>query len=196
MSALCDNYWMSENQQLEYYDVADALQRASASVNAADCHGFLTGLICVTGFADQKIWVEEVFDAYNPKDPSQAEAFRLLQSLYEMTLASLNSTDLDFQPLLPDEEDSLRERTEALAHWCSGFLSGLGMGGMASQGELPDEVSELVQDLTQISRVDFEMEAPDEQEETAFAEVLEYVRVGVLFIYDELQPRTMPTQIQ
>ncbi len=196
MSALCDNYWMSENQQLEYYDVADALQRASASVHAADCHGFLTGLICVTGFADQKIWVAEVFDAYNPKDPSQAEAFRLLQSLYEMTLASLNSTDLDFQPLLPDEEDSLRERTEALAHWCSGFLSGLGMGGMASQGELPDEVSELVQDLTQISRVDFEMEAPDEQEETAFAEVLEYVRVGVLFIYDELQPRTMPTQIQ
>ncbi len=187
---------MSENQQLDYYEVADVLQRASASVNAADCHGFLTGLICAAGFADQKIWVAEVFDAYNPKDGAQAEAFRSLQSLYEATLAGLNSADLDFQPLLPDDEDSLSERTEALASWCAGFLSGLGMGGLASQDKLPEEVSELVQDLTQISRVDFELDEPDDQEQTAFAEVLEYIRVGVLFIYDELQPHTAPTQIQ
>ena len=187
---------MSRNQELEYYDVADALQGASASVNAADCHGLLTGLICAAGFAEQKLWVAEVFDAYNPKDASQAQALRVLQSLSEATLTGLNSADLDFQPLLPDDEESLRERTEALADWCSGFLSGLGMGGLARQDELPEEVAELVQDLTQISRVDFDIENPDEQEQSAFFEVLEYVRVGVLFIHDELQPRTAPTQLQ
>ena len=74
---------MSQFQGLEYPDVAEALRRASVSVDAADCHGLICGLICAAGFADQKIWVAEIFEAYDPKDLLQAEAYRLLQRLYE-----------------------------------------------------------------------------------------------------------------
>jgi yecA family protein len=187
---------MSVNQDIEYYDVVDALQRASTGADAADCHGFLCGLICATGFADQKVWVPEVFDAYNPKDLLQAEAFKVLQSVYEDTLSRLNSPDLDFQLLLPDDEDSLRERAESLGYWCSGFLSGLGMGGLPDADGLPDELSELLEDFAQISKVDFELDNPDEDDLSAFEEVAEYIRVGVMFIHEELQPSKAPTQIQ
>ena len=135
---------MSQIQGLEYPDVAEALRRASISVDAADCHGLFCGLICAAGFADQKIWVAEIFEAYDPKDLLQAEAYRLLQRLYEETLIRLNSPELDFEPLLPDDEDPLCDRTESLANWCGGFLSGLGMGGVAPQAELPDEVADAV----------------------------------------------------
>jgi len=185
---------MTQFQGLEYYDVAEALRRASVSVDAADCQGLLCGLICGAGFADQKIWVAEIFEAFDPKDLLQAEAYKLLQRLYEQTLIRLNSPELDFELLLPDEEDPLCERTESLANWCGGFLSGLGMGGLPAQDQLSDEVAELLEDLSQISRVDFDLDDPNEEERFAFEEVLEYVRVGVLFVHEELQPGTATQQ--
>jgi hypothetical protein len=185
---------MSQFQGLDYHDVAEVLRRASIPVDAADCHGLLCGLICAAGFADQKIWVAGIFEAYDPKDPFQTEAYRLLQRLYEETLIRLNSPVLDFELLLPDDEDPLCERTESLANWCGGFVSGLGMGGLAAQDQLSDEVAELLGDLSQISRVDFDLDNPDEEELVAFEEVVEYVRVGVLFVHEELQPGTAAQQ--
>jgi uncharacterized protein len=196
MSVLCDNCTMSGNQHLEYSDVAVTLQRASIPVDAADCHGFLCGLICASGFADPKIWVAQLFEDYNHKDTLQADTFRQLQQLYELTVAGLNSHELDFELLLPDDAQSLRERAEALGCWCSGFLSGLGMGGLPEQDKLPDDVRELLNDLSEISRVDFELDEPSEGELAAFEEVIEYIRVGVLFLYDELQPASAPPQVQ
>jgi len=191
---LCNNCTMTQIQGLEYHDVAETLRRASVSVDAADCQGLLCGLICAAGFADQKIWVAEIFEAYDPKDLLQAEAYRLLQKLYEETLIRLNSPELDFELLLPDDEDALCERTESLANWCGGFLSGLGMAGVPAQDQLSDEVAELLGDLSQISTVDFDLDDPDEEEQVAFEEVVEYVRVGVLFIHEELQPGTAAQQ--
>ncbi|MGB5536775.1 MAG: UPF0149 family protein [Thiogranum sp.] len=185
---------MTQIQGLEYHDVAETLRRASVSVDAADCQGLLCGLICAAGFADQKIWVAEIFEAYDPKDLLQAEAYSLLQKLYEETLIRLNSPELDFELLLPDDEDALCERTESLANWCGGFLSGLGMAGVPAQDQLSDEVAELLGDLSQISTVDFDLDDPDEEEQVAFEEVVEYVRVGVLFIHEELQPGTAAQQ--
>jgi len=185
---------MSQYQGLEYFDVAETLRRASTSVDAADCQGLLCGLICAAGFADQKIWVAEIFEAYDPKDQPQAEAYSLLQRLYEETLIRLNSPELDFELLLPDDEDALCERTESLANWCSGFLSGLGLGGVPAQDQLPDDVAELLGDLSQIARVDFDLDDPDEEDQLAFEELVEYVRVGVLLVHEELQPCTAPQQ--
>ena len=38
--------------------------------------------------------------------------------------------DMEFEPLLPDDEAPLEERTAALAQWCQGFLYGLGSGSI------------------------------------------------------------------
>lgn len=181
-------------QSLEYHDAAEALRRATIPVDAADCHGMLCGLICAAGFADQKIWVAEIFEAFDPKDPLQAEAYRLLQRLYEETLVRLNSPDLDFELLLPDDDDALSERTESLINWCCGFLSGLGLGGIATQDQLSEEVTEFLEDLSKISTADSELGTPDAEDQLAFEEVMEYVRVGVLFIHEELQPGTAAQQ--
>lgn len=187
---------MSANQALDYYAVVDALARAGASVEAADCHGLLAGLVAAGGFADPMRWVPQVFEQYNPKDLAAAEAYRMIQALAEATALHVNSPDLNFELLLPDDEDSLRERAEALGKWCGGFLGGLGLGGLPDSGVLPEGVAELLDDLTEIARVDFELDTPEEAELAAFEEVVEYVRVGVLFINEELQPIQAPQRIQ
>ena len=193
---LCDNCTMSVNQELDYYAVDDALARAQTSMDPSDCHGLLAGLICAAGFADPRLWMAEVFEDYNPKDKPQAEAFRLVQALYEDELARMNSPDLDFSLLLPDDEDALRDRVASLGSWCGGFLSGLGLGGVKEQAQLPEEISELIDDFAQITRVDFDLDSPDEEEQAAFEEVVEYVRIGVLFVNEELQPSKAPPRIQ
>jgi len=193
---LCDNCTMSVNQELDYYSLDDALARAQTSMDPSDCHGLLAGLICAAGFADPRVWMAEVFEDYNPKDKPQAEAFRLVQALYEDELARMNSPDLDFSLLLPDDEDALRDRVASLGSWCGGFLSGLGLGGVQQQAQLPEEISELMDDFAQITRVDFDLDSPDEEEQAAFEEVVEYVRIGVLFVNEELQPSKAPPRIQ
>ena len=196
MSALCNNSAMSENQGLEYYDVQDVLDRATPGADPADSHGLLCGLICAAGFADPQRWLPEVFDDFNPRDAAQARAYQCLQSVYEHTLASLHSEDLDFELLIPDDEAPLAERTESLGAWCSGFLSGLGLGGLPDQDKMSEELAELLEDMAQIARVDFDLEDPGEDENVSFEEVVEYLRIGVLFIHDELQPAAAPQQIQ
>jgi uncharacterized protein len=193
---LCDNCTMSVNQELDYYTLDDALARAQTSVDPSDCHGLLVGLICAAGFADPRLWLAEVFDDYDPKDRPQADAYRLVQALYEDVLARMNSPELDFALLLPDDDDALRDRVASLGGWCGGFLSGLGLGGVKEQSQLPEEVSELIDDFAQITRVDFDLESPDEEEQAAFEEVVEYVRIGALFVNEELQPSKAPPRIQ
>ena len=193
---LCDNCTMSVNQELDYYSLDDALARAQTSMDPSDCHGLLAGLICAAGFADPRLWMAEVFEDYNPKDKPQAEAFKLVQALYEDELARMNSPDLDFTLLLPDDDDALRDRVASLCSWCGGFLSGLGLGGVKQQAQLAEEISELIDDFAQITRVDFDLDSPDEEEQAAFEEVVEYVRIGVLFVNEELQPGKAPTRIQ
>ncbi len=107
--------------------------RAPISVDPADCQGLLVGLICAAGFADPRLWLAEVFDDYDPKDKPQADAYRLVQALYEDALGRMNSPELDFALLLPDDEDALRDRVASLGGWCGGFLSGLGLGGVKEQ---------------------------------------------------------------
>jgi yecA family protein len=187
---------MSENQRLDYYEVSDALARAQSAMDAADCHGLLAGLICAAGFADPRVWMAQVFEDFDPKDVLQVAASKQVQALSDDTLVRLNSPELDFELLLPDDDDALRDRAASLASWCGGFLAGLGLGGVSDPAQLPEEVGELLDDLAEIARVDFEVGDPDEEEQAAFAEVVEYVRVGVLLINEELQPSKAPLQLQ
>ena len=52
--------------------------------------------------------------------------------------------------------------------------------------ELPANVDEMLRDLTHIGRATVDAGEQGEAEEEAYAEVVEYVRVGVQLIHDEL----------
>lgn len=178
---------MSVKQPLDYDDVADELDAASTTMGAAECHGFLTGLVCSSGIAEQKVWILEVFEAYDPKDALQSAALATIQDLYAELQAGLNSPDLNFHLFLPQDPASLRERTEELGAWCQGFMLGLGMGGLPSLEKISADVRELLDDFSRIANVDFELE-DSEEEQVAFEEVAEYLRVGVLVLYEAFQP--------
>jgi len=120
-----------------------------------------------------------------------ADDVRGLDRLFATTVEKINGAELEFSPLLPDDDDPLSMRTAALADFCAGFTYGLGIG-VAGRGSraLPEDTQELVNDFQAIEAIDPADADTSSDEEAAFVELSEYVRVGVLCIHEELQPVT------
>ena len=166
-------------------DIFTALQYGltqSESVQTpGEVHGTLTGMLCIDNQAQPSRAVDDV----------QTETLdTALAALREMTLEGLFDPDLSFTPLLPSDEADLEQRVAALARWCAGFLYGLSSDGVFEPSRLSDEVGEVVSDLTELSRAGLTAEDSDgESAEGDYAELVEYVRVGVQMIFMELQPK-------
>ena len=110
----------------------------------------------------------------------------------DIALAGLVQPDMEFEPLLPPDTESLEERTQALAEWCQGFLYGLGAGSIPDASELPGEVGEVVRDFIEITHADVDVDQGEESNENAYAELVEFVRVGVQLLFEELAVARAP----
>ena len=172
-----------------FTELADALAHAGAACGAAESHGTLCGAICA-GVDRDETWLEHILDQAEGPDDAQRECRRELAGLCDTTRAALMSGALEFEPLLPGDEAGLAERTAALGEWCQGFLFGMGLGGsQPALEQMPDEAGEVLRDMGQIAQAGFEGEAAGaEEDEVAYTEIVEYLRVGVQLLYDELQP--------
>ena len=87
---------------------------------------------------------------------------------------------------MPDDEASIDERAIALVDWCRGFLGGLGVSGADVDNGLGGEGGEVLSDLARIAATRFDAGDTAEDDEEAYAEVVEYVRVGVLLLHSVL----------
>ena len=86
---------------------------------------------------------------------------------------ALSEDELDYLPMLPDDEHSLSERVQALADWCEGVVLGF---GLASGHIRPDEI-ELIEHLQDVAAVEFEDSDNDEEGEESYQELYEFVRL-------------------
>lgn len=176
--------------QVTFAEVVRVLEGLGSSVPAAEAHGCLVGALCTSPHYSMERWLEEIIpdeDRRNDDDSQQA-----LRLLYADTLNALRGENMEFEALLPDDDIPLATRAGGLSQWCQGFLYGFGTGQPPKQQELPGNVNEILNDLTHIGRASVELDGEgtesNESEEEAYAEVVEYVRVGVQLIHDELIP--------
>ena len=171
-----------------FNDVAQALADGGSSVHAAEAHGCLCGALCVRRNFTLADWLDELMPE-PPADDAHPERLAPLAAAYEHTTGALLGTDLDFMPLLPDDDDALAQRVEALGLWSQGFLYGFGTAGSGGRIAVPDDVDEVLADLAQISRAGAVGTEEAEIEESAYAELVEYLRAATQLIYDDLEPR-------
>jgi uncharacterized protein YgfB (UPF0149 family) len=158
------------------------------TLSVAEIHGVVCGLA---------IWQAESFDLRELVDlvggDELTEEFSV-EAFVSASVEALTAEDISFTPLLPDESDAegaFELRLEALAEWCAGFLAGFGAAGsvrgLNSLDELPEEVQEIVGDLSAITEIDVEGYADSDGTDTEDAEsdlvqIEEFVKVGVLLI--------------
>jgi uncharacterized protein YgfB (UPF0149 family) len=173
--------------QVTFAEMTRVLEGLGSSVRAAEAHGCLVGALCTTLDYPLERWLEEIIPDEEARNGQAEQALRLL---YSDTLNALRGGDMEFQVLLPGDDTSLAVRAGGLSQWCQGFLYGFGTGsGNVKRDKLPGNVNEILNDLTHIGRATVEIEGEgDDSEEAAYVEVVEYVRVGVQLIHDELIP--------
>lgn len=152
----------------------------------AECHGLLSGLLCCNVGVKAGDYLAHLGAMKLLVEPGEAISAVMVEA-WEATMKQLEDEELGFELWLPDDDELLEERAIALAQWCSGFLAGL--GSASTLEGLSEEAREALADLMEISRAEIASspgdEAGSEEEEGAFAEIVEYVRIVALSLFEE-----------
>jgi yecA family protein len=177
------------NKMLDYCELNKLLTMLGSDADASDCHGFLCGHICVNESPMSKIW-EEYLDIHSNDEKLTTEFLEEIEAMVSEIIRLLESPEYDFSLLLPDDNTSISDRVSALSEWCHGFLNGFAQRQDADQALEDEDVRELIENFTRICQLEV-TEHPDESDEKALFELVEYVRMGAIFINLQCHP-TLP----
>ncbi|MBV7317369.1 UPF0149 family protein [Shewanella sp. NIFS-20-20] len=163
--------------------VNNALREAEIGQHAVEVHGALVGLICGGVQLTPNGWQKPLSELMNDGQALPKNLEQLVTVMYQDSVSRLAEMEFGFTLLLPDEEETLASRLEALSLWVQSFLTGLAI----IQPKLKSasaEVREVIDDLSEIARVELEVDE-DEESEAALMELVEFVRMAAMLCYSE-----------
>jgi len=165
--------------------LAAMLHRLGYRDDPASLHGAICGALC-------RLQPEDIDPATLLDDnqaPPDDRGRAGLTQLMDEAASSLCNVESGFVPLLPEDDVGLADRARSLAAWCEGFLFGLAGQAKLDLGACSEEVREIVRDFSQFTRAGLGETDDLEVEESAYVELVEYVRVGAQLVFMELRPR-------
>lgn len=177
------------DQVTDHSGLDQALQRCGSSWSAAQVHGLLCSRLSVAGADGATRWFAQVLDDTDPNNALRGECEAMLDSLCAHTWRQLVERQSEFELLLPEDAETPLLRTEAMAHWCEGFLHGLvsERHSEALKSRLAGEpLADIIRDMLQITRATVGEDEEGEEAENAYAELVEYLRVAAQLVYEEL----------
>lgn len=178
-------------------ELADWLLTVDSRFSPSELHGAYIGGLCGTMRLSSAKWSQfglAVMGASEHVIKQFGElAEAALGGMAHEQLAILSHEDLGFQPFLPDDDETIEQRTECLSQWCKGFLGGFaeaqvyvqkndplaaeGMFGTDMSAEekvesnqlrldrlLPENVNEALSDLAEIAQASVDAEEYAESE--------------------------------
>ena len=137
----------------------------------SELHGILTGIVCVAKAPSQEEW-SAILDTLHVPELSE-EALLLLTEEAEDIAASIHEDELDYLPMLPDDQHPLQERVDALADWSAGVVLGFGL----ASGRIRKEEEEWIEHLQDVASVEFSDDDDDDEGEESYQELYEFVRL-------------------
>jgi uncharacterized protein YgfB (UPF0149 family) len=184
----------NDSQDSLYQQLAAQLVSQDILVSPAETHGVVLGMMSVK---PQVLQADEVLATImqlnEEEEVSDEKSFlQFLVAMVEQAREMLFSQGFDVQLLLPQDNNNLEEQTLALSHWCRGYVFGLVAAGLRDFKTLPKDATEIIQDVLQISEMSADIDEQGNEEEKAFFELEQFVRVGVQLVFEELNPPTTP----
>lgn len=168
---------------ITYDELRQAVEKAGIQLSAAELHGAISGLVCTSSDRNLNSLWRVLLEDQAPEGDLADMAVRIANQ----TASQLHERQMEFSPMLPDDDAALIDRAEELACWCQSFLAGMGASGNLNKDALGEQVGEIVLDFSRLAQAGFDEDDEDQDEaENAFAEILEFVRVGAQLIYEEL----------
>ncbi len=185
----------------DYATLSVALDGLDSAMTVSELHGGFCGVLCAGGAAAASTWIEECVAETEAAANEAEEALVIFRVMELETTRALASADLEFTPLLPEDDSPLDDCVEELALWCHAFLSGLAFGGLTlpenstrlsvdsdAAAATESSLEEIAKDFAAISRAGLsagELSDPADAD-FALAEIVEYVRVSVQIVLEEI----------
>lgn len=170
-----------------YDELSTVLEPVALGERVSEWHGFLCGALAVDIRYPLPTSVDTLVADAAPIHATP-ESTRLMSSVYEIVQGQMTDSNLQFELCLPDSENSdLTQRVVALAAWCDGFMYGLANAGLQNTSKLSTQTQEILKDLSRIAQLSG-ADTGEEDEEVSYNEILEYVRIAVLLVAEEVQP--------
>jgi len=172
----------------DFDTLADLLvEEGLLTLSPAELHGLLCGQVAAGARFDPVTLFARIGELLD-LEPFSRELTRTgIMQLYLATLQQLQAPDFSFELVLPDDDQPLAGRADALGLWCSGFLSGFGLQERKGSQGLSIEGQETLRDLAQIVQITTaaDADAEAEEDENDLMEVQEYVRMAALLVFSE-----------
>jgi hypothetical protein len=145
-------------------------------------------MICGGLAVDDESWAGPVCDYANQGEPMTDGAKMMVRTLFTTTADELIGGGFEFSLLMPDDDEPLADRADALTEWVSSFISGLGLMDL-QKNQLSEEITEVLADLQEISQLGIDEDDDLEDQAALFEQVVEHVRMCVLSCHSELGQR-------
>lgn len=175
-------------EMIDYLGMESLLSRADCTYSAAEIHGVACGLLVVNMNTDNETWLKQVFTMRDKHNVLQNEIAAELNGLFKHVRSQMQDSNLEFDVLLPEDEEVLADRVDAMQEWTQGFLLGISLAGLKDFSQMPEDSRELLMHFMEIGQ-ESEFDLGDEDEsEDAYVEIVEFLRMGVLLIAEEMQP--------
>lgn len=165
--------------------LTQALTKFDILIDGAELHGIITGLLCAGMTDDDEHWPEILADVSNNGVNYEPELLVEISQLLRLTKQQLENNDFALELILPDDEKTNSEQCQGLISWIQGFLLGFGLQKKTAAG-LSDELREGLHDLTEITRLDTDVEEDEDTSRELFS-VIEFVRVTAMLCFNECQ---------
>lgn len=162
--------------------LTELLTLAAADISASELQGLLTGIFVIEANTDKVNWQQQLSDNITVLE-DVPELNKEISNIIKKLEYSFKDLQFDFDLLLPDDNAEIGFKTRCLALWCTGFLAGVGLCKLdINESEI---VKEVVSDFSNIAQASTTGD-DEEEEETAYTELLEYVKVAVQNMHIEL----------
>jgi uncharacterized protein YgfB (UPF0149 family) len=185
------------DQSVDHDELDEVLERCGSSWNAGQVHGLLCSRLSVAGADGATRWFAQVLEETDPNNSSRGECEAMLDALCAVTWRQLVERQSEFELLLPGDEDPTALRAESMGQWCEGFLHGLVSEKRSEDLKKrlsEDPLADIIRDILHITRATAAEDEDAEEEEKAFAELVEYLRVAAQLTYEELADIREPAE--
>lgn len=174
---------------------SDFLFRIGAITTPAQLQGYVAGLAAGHWLFEGDKWrtlSQEFMDL--PEPLVDLESSSAIEAFYTLTRNALNDPDFGFRLILPEDAVALDVRAEALGDFAECFLTGLGVAELDLKA-LDEQGREMIDALSEIAQIDTDIDA-NEENETLFAELEEFIKVAALYLYQITSPASDATNHQ
>ncbi len=176
---------MSYEVKLVGHEVlTQAMAEIDTDLVASEVQGIAFGFVCLKDMRQaEMVWAKFILDEFQEvlEDPKYIPFLEMMGHLFRGCQADLFSGEYGITLCLPDDETAFAARAAALSAWCKGFMYGLGIAGKPEVLNTED-IQDALSDLSEMIDLDYD-EQDELQNEAAFVELIEYVRLVPVMIF-------------